>query len=221
MIKVHHLENSRSQRILWLLEELELDYEVIEYKRDPETASGPESLKAVHPLGKSPVITDGELTVAESGAIIEYLLDRYDTEKRLRPTEGQALLDYRYWLHFAEGSLMPLLVMKLVMMKVPQNPMPFFIKPIAKMITGKVQEKFINPRIEPQMSFIEETLNQQTWFAGDKLTAADIQMSFPLQAASTRMNLTKFPNISRFLKQVEKEPSYQKAIKKGGVFTTL
>ena len=221
MIKVHHLENSRSQRILWLLEELELDYEVIEYKRDPETASGPESLKAVHPLGKSPVITDGELTVAESGAIIEYLLDRYDTEKRLRPTEGQALLDYRYWLHFAEGSLMPLLVMKLVMMKVPQNPMPFFIKPIAKMITGKVQEKFINPRIEPQMSFIEETLNQQTWFAGDKLTAADIQMSFPLQAASTRMDLTKFPNISRFLKQVEKEPSYQKAIKKGGVFTTL
>ncbi len=221
MIKVHHLENSRSQRILWLLEELELDYEVIEYKRDPETASGPESLKAVHPLGKSPVIADGELTVAESGAIIEYLLDRYDTEKRLRPTEGQALLDYRYWLHFAEGSLMPLLVMKLVMMKVPQNPMPFFIKPIAKMITGKVQEKFINPRIEPQMSFIEETLNQQTWFAGDKLTAADIQMSFPLQAASTRMDLTKFPNISRFLKQVEKEPSYQKAIKKGGVFMTL
>ncbi|MEP3350087.1 MAG: glutathione S-transferase [Marinomonas sp.] len=221
MIKVHHLENSRSQRILWLLEELELDYEVIEYKRDPETASGPESLKAVHPLGKSPVVTDGELTVAESGAIIEYLLDRYDTEKRLRPTEGQALLDYRYWLHFAEGSLMPLLVMKLVMMKVPQNPMPFFIKPIAKMITGKVQEKFINPRIEPQMSFIEETLNQQTWFAGDKLTAADIQMSFPLQAASTRMDLTKFPNISRFLKQVETEPSYQKAIKKGGVFTTL
>ncbi|WOD08440.1 glutathione S-transferase [Marinomonas sp. GJ51-6] len=221
MIKVHHLENSRSQRILWLLEELELDCEVIEYKRDPETASGSESLKAVHPLGKSPVVTDGELTVAESGAIIEYLLDRYDTEKRLRPTEGQALLDYRYWLHFAEGSLMPLLVMKLVMMKVPQNPMPFFIKPIAKMITGKVQEKFINPRIEPQMSFIEETLNQQTWFAGDKLTAADIQMSFPLQAASTRMDLTKFPNISRFLKQVEAEPSYQKAIKKGGVFTTL
>lgn len=221
MIRLHHLENSRSQRILWLLEELELGYEIVEYKRDPETASGPESLKAVHPLGKSPIITDDELTIAESGAIIEYLLDRYDPEKRLRPTEGKALLDYRYWLHFAEGSLMPLLVMKLVMMKVPQNPMPFFIKPIAKMITGKVQEKFINPRIEPQMSFIEDTLSKRMWFVGDKLTAADIQMSFPLQAASTRMDLTKFPNISRFLKQVEAEPSYQKAIKKGGVFTTL
>lgn len=221
MITVHHLENSRSQRILWLLEELGLDYKIVEYKRDPETASGPESLKAIHPLGKAPVITDGELTVAESGAIIEYLLDRYDTEKRLRPTEGQALLDFRYWLHFAEGSLMPLLVMKLVMMKVPSNPMPFFIKPIAKMITDKIQEKFIMPRIGPQMSFIEETLGKHTWFVGDELSAADIQMSFPLQASSTRMDLANFPNISRFLKQVEAVPSYQKALSKGGVFSTL
>lgn len=221
MITVHHLENSRSQRILWLLEELELEYKIVEYKRDPETASGPESLKAIHPLGKAPLLTDDALTVAESGAIIEYLLDRYDTEKRLRPTEGQALLDYRYWLHFAEGSLMPLLVMKLVMMKVPKNPMPFFIKPIAKMITDKVQEKFILPRIEPQMLFIEETLGDQIWFAGDAFSAADIQMSFPLQAASTRMDLTNFPNINRFLKQVESSPAYQIASEKGGVLNTL
>lgn len=221
MITVHHLENSRSQRILWLLEELGLDYEIVEYKRDPETASGPESLKKVHPLGKSPVITDGELTVAESGAIIEYLLDQYDTEKRLRPTDGKALLDYRYWLHFAEGSLMPLLVMKLVMMKIPESPMPFFVKPIAKAISGKVQEKFITPRITPQMQFIEKTLGEHTWFVGDKLTAADIQMSFPLQASSTRMNLSEFPNIARFIKQIEALPAYQQALAKGGAFTTL
>jgi glutathione S-transferase len=221
MITVHHLDNSRSQRILWLLEELGLDYEIVEYKRDPDSAAAPESLKKIHPLGKSPVITDGELTVAESGAIIEYLLDRYDTEKRLRPTDGQALLDYRYWLHFAEGSLMPLLVMKLVMMKVPKSPMPFFIKPIAKAITGKVQEKFILPRIKPQMLFIEKTLGEHTWFVGEELTAADIQMSFPLQASSTRMDLSEFPNIARFIKQVEAQPAYQKAVAKGGAFTTL
>lgn len=221
MITVHHLENSRSQRILWLLEELGLEYEIVEYKRDPETASGPESLKKVHPLGKSPVITDGDLTVAESGAIIEYLLDQYDTEKRLRPTDGKALLDYRYWLHFAEGSLMPLLVMKLVMMKVPKSPMPFFIKPIAKALTSKIQEKFIMPRINPQMQFIEKTLGEHTWFVGEELSAADIQMSFPLQASSTRMNLSEFPNIARFIKQVEAVPAYQQALAKGGAFTTL
>lgn len=221
MITVHHLENSRSQRILWLLEELGLEYEIVEYKRDPETASGPESLKKVHPLGKSPVITDGDLTVAESGAIIEYLLDQYDAEKRLRPTDGKALLDYRYWLHFAEGSLMPLLVMKLVMMKIPKSPMPFFVKPIAKAISGKVQEKFIMPRITPQMQFIEKTLGENTWFVGEELTAADIQMSFPLQASSTRMSMSEFPNIARFIKQIEALPAYQKALAKGGAFTTL
>jgi glutathione S-transferase len=221
MITVHHLENSRSQRILWLLEELGLEYDIVEYKRDPDTASAPESLKKIHPLGKSPVISDGELTVAESGAIIEYLLDKYDVEKRLRPTDGQALLDYRYWLHFAEGSLMPLLVMKLVMMKVPQSPMPFFVKPIAKALTGKIQEKFIMPRIQPQLLFIEKTLGEHTWLVGETLTAADIQMSFPLQASSTRMDLAKFPNIARFIKQVEAVPAYQRALEKGGAFTTL
>ena len=217
MITVHHLENSRSQSILWLLEELEVDYKVVEYKRDPATSAGPESLKAIHPLGKSPVVTDGELVIAESGSIIEYLLDAYDTEHRLRPTSGQALLDYRYWLHFAEGSLMPLLVMKLVMMKVPTNPMPFFIKPVAKMISEKVQDKFIKPRIEPQLSFIEKTLGEHLWFSGDELSGADIQMSFPLKAASGRIDLTDFPNIGRFLKQVDNQPAYKRILSKGGI----
>ena len=221
MIQVHHLEDSRSQRILWLLEELNLAYEIIEYKRDPNTASAPDSLKEIHPLGKAPILTDGDNTIAESGAIIEYLLDQYDEGNRLRPTEGQALLDYRYWLHFAEGSLMPLLVMKLVMTKVPKNPMPFFIKPIAKALTDKVIQKFIQPRLQPQIELIEATLADRTWFAGEALTAADIQMSFPLQASSTRMDLSSYPNIRKFLSEVEKQPSYQRALAKGGAFTTL
>ena len=212
MITVHNLEKSRSQRILWLLEELEVEYSVIEYKRDPFTSSGPESLKAIHPLGKSPVITDGDLTIAETGAIIEYLLDQYDTENRLRPTSGQALLDYRYWLHFGEGSLMPLLVMKLVLMKVPENPMPFFIKPIAKMLMGKIQDNFITPRLTPQLNFIEKTLGERTWFTGETISGADIQMCFPLQAASSRVGLSDYPNINRYLKQVSELPNYQKVI---------
>jgi len=221
MITVHHLENSRSQRIVWLLEELKLDYDVIEYKRDPETSAAPEALKKIHPLGKSPVITDKGLTVAESGAIIEYLLDRYDSESRLRPTEGQALLDYRYWLHFAEGSLMPLLVMKLVMMKIPKSPMPFFVKPIAKGVSDKVQDKFISPRLKDQLDFIETTLSDRTWFTGENLSAADIQMSFPLMAASTRTDLSAYPNIAAFVERVKGEASFQAAIKKSGAFTTL
>ena len=215
MLTVHHLEKSRSQRILWLLEELGVEYEIAEYKRDPITFSGPESLKAIHPLGKSPVITDGDLTIAETGAIIEYLLDQYDPENRLRPTSGQALLDYRYWLHFGEGSLMPLLVMKLVLMKVPENPMPFFIKPIAKKLMEKIQENFIAPRLEPQLSFIESTLSDRTWFAGDALSGADIQMSFPLIAASGRVDLSQYPNIGRYLKQIEQQAAYQKIVDKG------
>lgn len=221
MITLHHLNNSRSQRILWLLEELGLEYDIKEYQRDPKTSASPASLRAIHPLGKSPVLTDGELTIAESGAIIEYLLDKYEIENRLRPTSGQPLLDYRYWLHFAEGSLMPLLVMKLVMMKMPKNPMPFFVKPIAKALSKKVQEMFITPRLAPQIELIEKTLTNKVWLTGNDLTAADIQMSFPLQASSNRMDLTEFPNIARYLKQIEAIPAYQKAMERVGSFDTL
>lgn len=221
MITVHHLENSRSQRILWLLEELQLDYDIVCYQRDPNTAAAPEALKKIHPLGKSPVITDEGKTIAESGAIIEYLLDQYDTQSRLRPTSGEALLDYRFWLHFAEGSLMPLLVMKLVMMKVPHNPMPFFAKPFAKGLSNKVQENFISPRLSTQLAFIETSLAQRPWFTGEHLSGADIQMSFPLMAASGRVNLATYPNIERFIKRVESQASYQAALTKGGTFKTL
>ncbi|WP_133013255.1 glutathione S-transferase [Marinomonas flavescens] len=214
MIRVHHLEQSRSQRVIWLLEELKLDYDVVLYKRDPVTMAAPESLTKVHPLGKSPVITDGALTVAESGAIIEYLIDRYDKDRCLKPLDGQALLNYRYWLHFAEGSLMPLLVMKLVLTKMATSPMPFFVKPIAKSISQKIQSAFIEPRLTPQLQFIEQTLTKHTWFTGESLTGADIQMSFPLMAVSTRLDISQYPNIFRFLKQVEATTGYKNAMKK-------
>lgn len=214
MIGLHHLEKSRSQRILWLLEELGLEYQVISYKRDPETMAAPDSLTQVHVLGKAPILTDGGLSIAESGAIIEYLIDQYDTDGRLRPTQGQALLDYRYWLHFAEGSLMPLLVMKLVFTKIESSPMPFFAKPVAKSISHKTQKAFLMPRLVPQLEFIERTLETRTWFAGETISGADIQMSFPLIAASDRLDLSTYPHIERFIKQVEAMPHYQKAMKK-------
>ncbi|PXF29645.1 glutathione S-transferase [Pokkaliibacter plantistimulans] len=220
MIIVHHLENSRSLRILWLLEELGLDYDIRLYRRDPQTMAAPDSLKAIHPLGKAPIISDGELVIAESGAIIEYLLDRYD-DGRLRPGSGQPLLDYRYWLHFAEGSLMPLLVMKLIFTRMPENPMPFFVRPVARGMSSKVQEIFLTPRLLPQLALINDTLAQRPWFTGEQLSGADIQMSFPLQAASSRADLSDYPHIGRFLSRVSEQPAYQRALARGGKLTPL
>ncbi|MEO1209737.1 MAG: glutathione S-transferase, partial [Cyanobacteria bacterium J06638_20] len=167
MITVHHLENSRSQRILWLLEELELGYDLKCYERDPQTLLAPERLKAVHPLGKSPVITDGDITVAESGAIIEYLLETYG-QGQFIPTAPEHRHRYRYWLHYAEGSLMPWLVMKLVFNRIPQSPdMPFFLRPLAKLIMTKVQTQFLDPQLNTHLDFIEASLQGQDWLAGD------------------------------------------------------
>ncbi len=219
MITVHHLANSRSQRILWLLEELGLDYELKHYKRDPQTLLAPQALKEVHPLGKSPVLTDGDVTVAESGAIIEYLLETYG-QGQLKPVSEVDLRNYRYWLHYAEGSLMPLLVMKLVFGRIPKSPMPFFIRPIAKSITANVQEEFLNPQLSTHLRFVEDSLKGREWFAG-KFSAADIQMSFPLEAASARTALTPYPNIRAFNKRYQARPAYQQAVKKGGAFELM
>jgi len=145
MITVHHLETSRSQRVLWLLEELGVPYEIKVYKRDPRTRLAPPELKKVHPLGKSPVITDGDLVVAESGAILEYLAERYGSQgqgdvAQLLTTPGTPEhLQLRFWMHYAEGSLMNWLVMKLVFMTIPTQPMPFFVRPIARELCKKVQ----------------------------------------------------------------------------------
>ena len=221
MIIVHHLEHSRSQRILWLLEELELPYEIEHYKRDPNTSLAPESLRRVHRLGKAPVISDGAVVMSESGAIIEYLVERYG-DGRLKPaTDTPQWLDYIYWMHFAEGSLMPLMVMKLVFGRVAHAPMPFFAKPIARKISGKMNSQFLQPRIQDQLELVEDHLARHTWFAGDRMSAADVQMSFPLQAAASRANLDNLPHIRDFIQRVEALPAYQRAIERGGPLQLL
>ncbi len=185
MITVHHLNNSRSQRILWLLEELGVEYQIQRYERDPKTMLAPPELRAIHPLGKSPVLTDGDLTLAESGAIIDYLASRY-SESLLPPAGTPERLRCNYWLHYAEGSAMPPLLLKLVFDKVESSPMPFFIKPIARGIAQKVKQALINPQLKLHLDYLESELGKSTWFAGEDFTAADIQLSFPLEAATSR-----------------------------------
>ncbi len=220
MITVHHLENSRSQRVLWLLEELGVPYEVRRYERDRKTMLAPPELARVHPLGKSPVITDGDLTVAESGAIVEYLLDSRG-QGRLRPAAGTPeQRRYTYWLHFAEGSAMPPLLMKLVFDKVRTAPVPFFVKPVVKAIADKVTKGFIAPNIERQLDFMEAELATRPWFAGDEFSAADIQMSFPLEAAAARAGLgPSRPRLLDWLARIHARPAYQRALEVGGPYS--
>ena len=222
MIVVHHLENSRSQRVLWLLEELGVPYEVKRYARDPQTMLAPAALRAVHPLGKSPVVTDDGQTVAESGAIVEYLVGRYGGG-RLAPPEGTPERQrYTYWMHYAEGSLMPPLLLKLVFDRVEGAPMPFFVKPIARTIAGRAKSSFIGPQIDLHLDFVEGELAKSTWFAGNELTAADIQMSFPLEAAAARGGLdARRPRTMAFLERVHTRPAYRRALERGGPYELL
>ena len=230
MITVHHLENSRSQRVLWLLEELGLPYEVKRYARNRKTLLAPPELKQVHALGKSPVITDhaaaGDITVAESGAIIEYLLDAHAAphgQGHLRPAAGTPeRRQFSYWLHFAEGSAMPYLVMKLVFDQVRNAPVPFFIKPVVKGVADKVTQSFLMPNITQQLGFIENTLAQQAWFAGDEFTAADVQMSYPLEAAAERVGLgSTHPHVTAWLQRIHVRPAYQRALAQGGPYSAV
>lgn len=219
MIIVHHLNNSRSQRILWLLEELGLAYEIKKYERDRKTMLAPPELRAVHPLGKSPVITDDGLVIAESGAIIEYLIERYGNGRLVPKAGTPEKLRYTYMLHFAEGSAMPPLLMKLVFDKVESSPMPFFVKPIARAIAGKVKSSFINPNIKANLDFLEAELGKSTWFAGEEFGAADVQISFVLEAASARGGLdAKYPRLAAFLSRIHARPAYQAALERGGTY---
>lgn len=220
MLTVHHLENSRSQRVLWLLEELGLPYEVKRYERDRVTMLAPPELTKVHPLGKSPVITEGAYTVAETGAIVEYLLDAC-AGTPLRPKPGSAeFLRYRYWLHFAEGSAMPPLLLKLIFDRVANAPMPFFIKPIAKGISAKVLSSFVSPNLVRQLAFMEAELSSRPWFAGADFTGADVMMSFPLEAAAQRAGLTatSHPALHAWLAKVHARPAYRRALERGGPY---
>jgi glutathione S-transferase len=219
MLTVHHLNNSRSQRVLWILEELGVEYDIKRYQRDPRTLLAPPELRAVHPLGKSPVVTDDGATLAESGAIIEYLVERYG-EGRFAPPPGTSpeRLRYNYWMHYAEGSAMPPLLLKLVALRIGSAPMPFFVKPIARRISQTMQDSFVDPQLKLHLGFIEGELAKSEWFAGNEFSAADVQMSFPLEAASQRAGAKQLPRISAFLQRIHARPAYQRALERGGKY---
>ncbi len=228
MITLHHLETSRSQRILWLLEELGVAYKMTIYRRDKKTRLAPPELKKIHPLGKSPVITDGKLTIAESGAIIEYLVETYGDKATgdlaaLEPARGtEAHRQCRFWMHYAEGSLMNWLVMKLVFTVIPTQPMPFFVRPIAKALCGKVLSNLIDPNVSNGLDFMEAHLSENNWFAGDTLTMADFQMSFAVDAGLARASGGKrYPKLREFMNRIEARPAYQRALAKGGPAVNL
>ncbi|RPH24209.1 glutathione S-transferase [Buttiauxella warmboldiae] len=217
MLIVHHLNHSRSQRILWLLEELQLPYQIVRYQRE-STMLAPESLKAVHPLGKSPVVEDNGHILAESGAIIEYLQETYDSESRLKPISTQDKLRYRFWLHYAEGSLMPLLMMKLVFGRLGKAPVPWLLRPVGNALGQGVQKAYLNKQISTHARYLEDSLQKNPWFAGQTFSAADIQMSFPVIALLSRGGFHDLPNLQRWHQQIQMRPAWQRAIEQGGPF---
>jgi glutathione S-transferase len=218
MLTVHHLNNSRSQRVLWLLEELGVPYEVVRYQRQANMLA-PRELSVIHPLGKSPVITDGGNTIAESGAIIEYIVGNYGEGRLIPPPNTPERLRYTYWLHYAEGSAMPPLLMKLLFTMIPRRS-PMLLRPLVGKIAKETLTTLVNPQLKQHMAFWETQLNKSEWFASNEFTAADIQMSFPLEAASARAGLSDHhPKAMEFLKRIHARPAYQRALEKGGPYT--
>lgn len=206
MIVVHHLNNSRSQRVLWLLEELDIEYDIKFYERDQKTMLAPASLRQIHPLGKSPVITDAEETIAESGAIIEYIVERYGNGRLIPPSHTSERLRYTYWLHYAEGSAMPPLVMNLIFNRFGGE-------------NSSANDGFIAPQIKLHFDYIEGELGKSTWFVGEEFTAADIQMSFPLELVAVQAELiSSRPNIKQFIERIHARPAYKRALERGGKY---
>lgn len=219
MITVHHLNDSRSQRVLWLLEELGLAYEVKRYQRDAKTMLAPPELKAIHPLGKSPVVDDGEARLAETGAIVEYLLDTHGGSA-LRPARGTAEgRRFTYWLHYAEGSAMTPLLLKLIFSQIPKRS-PLLVRPVANGIAGKVDANLIAPQLKAHTDYWEAELAKSEWFAGDAFSAADIMMSFPVEAAGSRLGYgADKPRLKAFLERIHARPAYQRAVERGGPYS--
>ena len=221
MIVLHHLNNSRSQRILWLLEELGVEYELKAYQRDAKTNLAPAQLKLIHPLGRSPVLVDGNNTIPESGAIIEYLLNNYTApEDSLlsQALDPQGKQEQSFWLHFAEGSFMPPMVTKMVLEKGREKAAPFFVKYIVDKFVDAVMQAYFGPNIKANLEFVERHLQHREWFVGDKLTGADIQMSFPLEAIVAKQGPDAFPAIAAFVNRVHQREAYKSALVKGGKY---
>ncbi|MFC0387983.1 glutathione S-transferase family protein [Muricoccus vinaceus] len=218
MITIHHLNNSRSQRVLWLLEELEVPYELRRYERDAATMLAPEALRAVHPLGKAPVLVEGGLVVAETGAIVEYVLERHGAGRLAPPRGGGDWWRFRHWMHHAEGSAMPPLVMTLILGRLPQG-MPPAAQPMARQMMEGAQKGFVAPNLERLKDYWNESLAATGWFAGPDITAADIMMSFPLEAASARSPFGEGrPHPGAFLARIHARPAYRRALERGGPY---
>ncbi len=218
MLTVHHLEDSRSQRVLWLLEELGVGYDIKRYERDKESRLAPASLKAVHPLGKSPVVEHDGVVVAETGAIVEYLIDTF-ADGGFRPsTDESDRRAYAYWMHFAEGSMMPQLLLKLFFSQIKAAKMPFFAKPIANGIADRVLGAYIDPNIAEQMAFVDAHLKANDWFAGPEISGADIMMSFPLEAAKSRGAAGGAPAIAAYMERYQARPAFRRALERGGPY---
>ncbi|MET0971147.1 MAG: glutathione S-transferase [Tardiphaga sp.] len=218
MLTVHHLNNSRSQRVLWLLEELDVPYEIVRYQRQPNMLAPPE-LRKIHPLGKSPVVTDNGNTIAESGAIMEYVTGTYGDGRLVPPPGTPERLRYTYWLHYAEGSAMPPLLLKLIFGMMPKRA-PALMRPFVKAISNKALETMVTPQLKTHMAFWEAELGKSEWFAGETFSAADIQMSFPLEAAAARGGLEHgHPKAMAWLAKIHARPAYKRALDKGGPYT--
>lgn len=220
-ITVHHLNNSRSQRVLWLLEELGVAYDIKYYERDPVTKLAPPELQAMHPLGKSPVVVDGEHTLAETGAIVEYLIDHHG-DGTLRPSaDTEARNRFTFWMHYAEGSAMPPLLLKLIFTMLPRRS-PALLRPLVGRVAAKAQSLLIDPQLRLHMDYWEAELARADWFAGAEFTAADIMMSFPVEAAATRADgLRQRPRLASFLDRIHARPAWQRALERGGPFQLM
>lgn len=216
MLTVHHLKNSRSQRVLWLLEELAVPYELVKYDRDPKTSLAPPELQKVHPLGKSPVVTDGSDTVAESANILEYIVEKYGNG-RLVPAAGTPdYRRYRYFMHYAESSLTPFLLLRLITARMRKAPL--LVRPIAKAIAGQLDSGFVMPNLKRHIAFVDGELAHAPYFAGPELTACDIQMSYPMEGIAARADGVP-PRITDWLKRIHDRPAYQRAVERGGPWT--
>lgn len=222
MIVVHHLEKSRSHRIVWLLEELGLEYEVVRYRRDPSTLLAPPELAAVHPLGRAPVVVEDGTVLAESGAIVETLLERHDRDGRLKPPAGTpGRVRWHHWMHFAEGSAMPPLLLTLVLDRMRTAPMPFFARPVARRIAGRVDSAFVGPQLRANARYVDAALAASPWFAGEAFSAADIQMSFPLQALAARSDVSAWPHLRDWLQRAQARPAWRRAVERVGPLEPL
>jgi glutathione S-transferase len=217
MLTVHHLNNSRSQRVLWLLEELAVPNEVVRYQRQADMRA-PRELRAIHPLGKSPVITDNGNTVAESGAIVEYIVATYGDGRLIPPANTPERLRYTYWLHYAEGSAMQPLLLKLLFTLMPKRA-PALLRPLVRKVSNRALGAVVTPQLKQHMDYWESELGKSQWFAGGEFTAADIQMSFPLEAAAARGGLDlDHPRAMAFLERIHSRPAYQRALGRGGPY---